>query len=99
MAKPCNGESVIRFADVDSDLLVQAGIDLGVTGKRARARLLWMLDHILEEAVALLESVEAGNVSWVSRWPIGETIAGETRCLRAIIHTVIAGMVRQLAPR
>src|SRR3546814_13109661 len=44
-----------RFSDLSFDLLVQAGMKMGLTQKRARDRLVAMQADILNEAKALME--------------------------------------------
>lgn len=87
-----------KFTDLSFDLLVQAGMKMGLTQKRARAQLVAMQAGILDEARALLEATEAENAQLREEPGIGVRLDGEERCLRAIIYTVIGEMVRRLAP-
>src|SRR3546814_15711922 len=48
-----------RFSDLSFDLLVQAGMKMGLTQKRARDRLVAMQADILNVAKALLEATES----------------------------------------
>lgn len=87
-----------RFADLSFAVLVEAGMAMGLTEKRAQERLVWMRDRVLDEAKALVESTEAENAQLAAELGIGFTLAGEARCLRTITYTVIDEMVQRLAP-
>ncbi|WP_233347983.1 HipA domain-containing protein [Luteimonas sp. MC1572] len=89
---------VTKFADLDFPLVVQAGMGIGLTEKRARDQLVWMRDRIMDQAEALLLAVEVENARLPTDVHIGPTLAGEARCLRTITYTVIQEMVRRLAP-
>ena len=52
----------------------------------------------MPEAEALYAEVEADNARIVQARPeLAATLAGELRCLRAILHTVLKEMVKQIA--
>lgn len=87
-----------RFADLSFGVLVQAGMAMGLTEKRAHDQLVWMGGGILDEAKALLDSTEAENAKLSADLDIGATLAGEARCLRTVTYSVIKEMVQRLAP-
>jgi len=87
-----------RFADLTFGLLVEAGVALGLTQKRAHDQLASMQGRILDEAKALTEAAGQEDAQLAREQDIGPTLAGEARCLRAITYTVIQEMVRRLAP-
>src|SRR3546814_1936224 len=72
-----------RFSDLSFDLLVQAGMKMGLTQKRARDRLVAMQADILNEAKALLEATESEDAQLRQELGIGIRLEGERRCLRA----------------
>ncbi|MDO9271464.1 MAG: hypothetical protein Q7T94_00405 [Rugosibacter sp.] len=52
----------------------------------------------MQEAEALYTEVEAENAQIASARPeLSATMAGESRCLRAILHTVLKEMTKQIA--
>ena len=79
-------------------MLLEAGEALNLA-KGTAGRLLENLRHrVIPEAEALYAEVEAENARIVQRLPeLSATLAGELRCLRAILHTVIKEMVKQIA--
>ncbi|MEN1928011.1 HipA domain-containing protein [Luteimonas sp. MJ250] len=87
-----------RFSDLDFSLMVQAGIGMGLTERRARDQLDRMRTRIMGEAKALLSATEAENAALPTDLRIGPTLAGEGRCLRTVTYGVIQEMVRRLAP-
>ena len=52
----------------------------------------------VQEAEALYAEVEAENAKIASARPeLSATMAGESRCLRAILHTVLKEMAKKIA--
>lgn len=96
LAWPILGKA--RFADLSFEVLVEAGLAMGLTEKRAREQLEWMRDSIFGEAKALVEATEVENARLAAELGNGATLAGEARCLRTITYTVIREMVTRLAP-
>lgn len=89
---------VHHFSDIRRGVLLEAGEALNLA-KGTAGRLLENLRHrVIPEAEALYAEVEAENARIVQRLPeLSATLAGELRCLRAILHTVIKEMVKQIA--
>lgn len=88
---------VSYFSDIDRDLLLSAGASLGLAKATAIRQLDDLLRRILAEAQALYGEIEIENAALLQAQPdLAATLAGETRALRAILHTVIKDMVRQL---
>ncbi|CAB3761727.1 hypothetical protein LMG29542_04163 [Paraburkholderia humisilvae] len=86
-----------RYADFTADLLVQAGVALGLTRVTALRQIDDLLRRIPVEADALLAEVSAENaVILAERSHLAATFGGEMRCLRAICHIVIREMVQRL---
>src|SRR3546814_16758759 len=83
-----------RFSDLSFDLLVQAGMKMGLTQKRARDRLVAMQADILNEAKALLEASESEAAQLRQELGIGIRLEGERRCPRAGVSTAI-GEIRR----
>lgn len=86
-----------RFADIDRETLLDTGRALGLQTTTAKRILDKMLSQIVGKAQALYDEVVAENLQIAHGRPeLGATMAGEERCLRAIIHNVINPMVSQL---
>lgn len=79
-----------RFAAVTRPLLIDAARALGVQPATAERLIDRQQSRIVASAEKLLAEIEAGADGIV-------TNAGEQRCVRAIIHTVIREMVARLA--
>lgn len=88
---------VSHFSDIRRELLLEAGAALNL-GKGTAERILESLrGRIIADAEALYADVEAENARLIAARPeLGVPLTGETRCLRAIQHTVIKEMARQL---
>jgi len=89
---------VSRYADIDRALLLEAG----ATMKLAKATCIRLLEdlrsRIEREAESLNAETEAENSRLVEAHPeLAAAFAGELRCLRAIQHSTIADMARQLS--
>ena len=89
---------VRHFSDINRGLLLDAGASLNLA-KGTAARLLENLRRrVAKEAEALYADVEAENAQITHAHPeLSATVAGESRCLRAILHNVLKEMARQLA--
>lgn len=85
---------VSRFADVRTDVLVEAADTLKL-GARAAERIVSKLKaNLFTTALLLLDEVEDENTRLVKARPdIASTLAGEERALRGITYVVIKDMV------
>lgn len=89
---------VRHFTDMKRELLLEAGAALKLAKGTAERVLENLRSRIVQEAEALYAEIEAENARIVSANPeLSATMAGESRCLRAILHTVIKGMAKQVA--
>lgn len=89
---------VSHFADINRDLLLNAGAGLGLARATAIRQLNDLLRRIRAEAEGLYAEIEAENATLLQTRPdLAATLAGEARALRTILHAVIKDMVRQLA--
>lgn len=89
---------VLHFSDISRGLLLEAGGALNLAKGTAERVLESLRGRILAETEALYADVEAGNARLIAAQPeLGITLTGETRCLRAIQHTVIKEMAQRLA--
>jgi len=89
---------VLHFSDINRELLLEAGGALNLAKGTAERVLESLRGRILAETEALYADVEAENARPIAARPeLGITLTGETRCLRAIQHTVIKEMARRLA--
>lgn len=95
LAWPILGVNYI--SEVDRALLIQAGAKLSIA-KATAARLLDNLCRkIASEAEALYAEFENENAVLVQQKPeLRATLAGESRCLRTIQHTVIREMAQKI---
>ncbi len=89
---------VSRFAQIQRDLLLQAGLILNLRITTAARLLEHLRSRIGRVAEGLYAEIEAENRQLCADHPeLTPTMGGETRCLRALTHTVIHNMARQLA--
>ncbi len=89
---------VLHFSDINRGLLLEAGAALNLAKGTADRLLESLRGRILAETEALYADVEAENARLIAgRRELGITLTAETRCLRAIQHTVIKEMARRLA--
>jgi serine/threonine-protein kinase HipA len=89
---------VLHFSDISRGLMLEAGGALNLAKGTAERVLESLCGRVLAETEALYADVEAENARLISAQPeLGITLTGETRCLRAIQHTVIKEMARRLA--
>jgi serine/threonine-protein kinase HipA len=95
LAWPILGQS--HFADINRATLLDAGLALGLQMPTAKRMLEKMLSQIVVKAQELYDETASYNIQLAQERPeLGATLAGEARCLRAIIHNVIKPMAGQL---
>lgn len=86
------------FSEINRELLLNAGAVLGLAKATASRQLDELLRRIVGEAEQLYAEIEAENSAMLRTRPeLAATFAGEVRALRAVLHTVIKDMVRQLS--
>ena len=89
--------SVRHFSDIRRGLLLEAGAALNLVKGTAERLLENLRSRIVSEAETLYAAVEAENARIAHARPeLAATMAGESRCVRAISHTVIKEMARQI---
>jgi serine/threonine-protein kinase HipA len=89
---------VHHFSDINRGLLLEAGAALNLAKATAERLLERLRSRIVQEAEALYAEVEAENAQIANARPnLSATMAGESRCLRAILHTVIKEMAKQVS--
>jgi len=87
-----------HFSEIRRRLLLEAGASLNLATGTAERLLDNLRTRVTREAQSLYAEVEAENARISQARPeLSATMAGESRCIRAIVHTVIAAMARQLA--
>lgn len=88
---------VHHFSDVSRSLMLSAAGKLGLTKGTAERMLADLVKRTLTEAAMLYAEFEAESDALVQARPeLATTIAGEARCLRTILHTIVKEMSRQL---
>ena len=88
---------VRHFSDIRRGLLLEAGVALNLVKGTAERLLENLRSRIVSETEALYAEVEAENARIAHARPeLAATMAGESRCVRAISHTVIKEMARQI---
>ena len=86
-----------HFSDIRRGLLLEAGAMLNLTKGTADRLLESLRSRALREAEALYAEVETENACIVQKRPeLSVTMAGESRCLRVIVHTIIKEISRQI---
>lgn len=86
------------FTDVRQILLLEAGASLNLAKGTALRLLENLRSRAVQAAQALYAEIEAENANIASARPeLSATMAGESRCLRAILHTVLKEMTKQIA--
>ena len=86
------------FSDINRALLIEAGRALGLAKGTAERLLETLQGRIFQEAEALYGEVDAENARLAAARPdLSPTLAGESRCLRTIMHVIIKEMVKQTA--
>jgi serine/threonine-protein kinase HipA len=89
---------VRHFSDIRRGLLLEAGATLNLAKGTADRLLENLRSRAVLEAEALYAEVETENARIAHARPeLSVTMAGESRCLRAIVHIVIKEMARQIA--
>jgi serine/threonine-protein kinase HipA len=88
---------VRHFADMKRTLLLEAGASLSLAKGTAERLLEHLRSRAVQEAEALYDDVEAENAQIAHQHPeLSATMAGESRCLRAILHNVLKEMTKQM---
>lgn len=89
---------VRHFSDINRALLIEGGASLNLAKGTAERLLESLRSRVVQIAEALYAEVEAANELIVQASPhLSATMAGESRCLRSILHIVIKEMARQIA--
>jgi serine/threonine-protein kinase HipA len=89
---------VRHFSNINRDVLLQSGASLNLTKGTADRLLESLRSRIVAEAQTLCAQVEVENAEIVRMRPeLAATMAGEIRCVRAIVHTVLKEMAEQIA--
>ena len=87
-----------HFSDISHGLLLEAGASLNLAKGTAERLLESLRGRATREAEALYAEVEAENARIAHARPeLSATMAGESRCLRVVLHTVLEEMTRQIA--
>lgn len=88
---------VRHFSNINRDVLLQSGASLNVAKSTAERLLENLRGRIVAEAQTLCAEVEAENAEIARERPeLAATMAGEIRCVRAIVHTVVKEMAKQI---
>jgi len=96
LAWPLLGER--HFSAISRSLLLEAGAALNLAKGTAERLLENLRSRAVQQAEALYAEVEADNARLLQARPeLAATLAGEARCLRTLLHTVIKEMAQQLA--
>ena len=96
LAWPLLGER--HFSAITRGLLLEAGAALNLAKGTAERLLENLRKRAVQQAEALYAEVEADNTRLLQVRPeLAATLAGEARCLRTLLHTVIKEMAQQLA--
>jgi len=96
LAWPILGERY--FSNLRRSLLLEAGAILNLAKGTAERLLENLRGRAMVEAQALYAEIEAENAQLVSMRPeLRATMAGESRCLRAMVHIVIKEMTQKIA--
>jgi serine/threonine-protein kinase HipA len=89
---------VRHFSSIDRRVLLEAGAALNLAKGTADRVIESLRSRVLAQALALCAEVEAENAEIVRVRPeLAAMMAGEIRCVRAIVHTVLKEMVKQIA--
>lgn len=91
---------VHRFCEIDRALMLEAGRALNLARHTCERILDKLAGRIVEQSQALLHEIELENaaIQQVHGRRIAATLAGEMRCLRAIIEIIVKDMAAKLAP-
>jgi serine/threonine-protein kinase HipA len=89
---------VRHFSSINRRVLLEAGAVLNVAKGTADRVIESLRSRVTAEAQALCAEVEAENAEILLVRPeLAATMAGEIRCVRAIVHSVVKEMARQIA--
>lgn len=89
---------VRHFADINRALLLEAGASLNLAKGTAQRLLENLRSRAVQEAEALYAEVETENARVAHARPdLSATMAGESRCLKTIQHTIVKEMAKQIA--
>ncbi len=89
---------VRHFSDITRVLLLEAGATLNLAKGTADRMLENLRSRAVQEAEALYGEIESENAQIIDAHPeLSATMAGESRCLRAVVHTIIKEMTKQIA--
>jgi serine/threonine-protein kinase HipA len=89
---------VRHFSDINRGLLLEAGASLNLAKGTAQRLLENLRSRAVKEAEVLYAEVDAENALVAHARPeLAAKLAGESRCLRAILHTVLKEMTRRIA--
>lgn len=87
-----------HFSDIDRGLLLEAGASLNLVKGTAQRLLENLRNRAVREAKELYAEVEAESAQIAHARPeLSATMAGESRCLRAMLHTILKKMAKQIA--
>ena len=86
---------VRHFSSIDRRVLLEAGAALNLAKGTADRVIESLRSRVLAQALALCAEVEAENAEIVRVRPeLAAMMAGEIRCVRAIVQTVLKEMVK-----
>lgn len=89
---------VRRFAQIDRSLLLKAGLSLGLGTATAQRLIENLRSRIVQASETLYAEYEEENKKRLSSQSnVSTSLAGESRCLRTILHVVIKHMAKQIA--
>ncbi|WP_198951355.1 HipA domain-containing protein [Pigmentiphaga sp. NML080357] len=86
-----------RFSQIDRRLMIAAGGELGINRGTSERLLDTYRRRVVSAADSLCKAFEAEATGADSRRALAAGRAGEARCVRAIVHTVIREMAGRLA--
>ena len=87
-----------RFGDIDRKLLLEAGGTMNLATGTAERLLENLRSRIVHEAEGLCLEVKAEHTRIVDANPdLAPKMAGEFRCLRSILHTILKDTAKQIA--
>lgn len=90
--------TIRHFSDISRQTLLHAGARLGIQTATAQRLLERQCSRIIKQAEALYADMLEDNQTRQNQQPsLGITFDAETRCVRAIIHTIIKDMVMRVA--
>lgn len=96
LAWPILGAS--HFGGINRNLLLNAGAELNLAKGTAERLMEDLRSRIEREAEALYAEVELENAVIAKAHPtLSATMAGESRCLRTILHAIIKTMAKEIA--